>query len=64
MITYPPGVTCELVVLRFEQYLVGALSWAEGYAVAEHLEACPECSQRLVLIRLTVGGTGQRKRHG
>jgi hypothetical protein len=55
MTDYPPGLTCELAEARLEQYLAGALAWAEALAVAEHLEACPSCEQRLVLLRLEIG---------
>jgi hypothetical protein len=46
---YPAGWTCEVVVLRLEWYLVDTLPRAEALAVAEHLEACLECAQRLML---------------
>ena len=52
---YPPGWTCELVVVKLELYLVGSLSWAESLAVAEHLEACSDCPHRLVQLK---GGSG------
>jgi hypothetical protein len=52
---FPPGLTCELVETRLEQYLASALAWGEVLAVAEHLEACASCAQRLVLLRLEVG---------
>jgi anti-sigma factor RsiW len=48
---YPAGWTCELVVVRFERYLLGTLPRGEALAVAEHLEACLVCAQRLVLIQ-------------
>jgi len=47
---YPRGWTCELVVIRFERYLTGALPLGESLALAEHLEACLVCAQRLVLF--------------
>ena len=54
MVDYPPGWTCERTVLRFEYYLLGTLPLGESLAVAEHLEACDGCGQRLVLYRLTI----------
>ena len=51
---YPPGWTCERTVLQFEYYLLGTLPLGESLAVAEHLEACDGCPQRLVLFRLTL----------
>ena len=51
---YPPGWTCERTVLRFEYYLLGTLPLGESLAIAEHLEACDGCLQRLVLFRLTL----------
>jgi hypothetical protein len=56
MTEYPSGVTCELVEARLEQYLASAVGWGEALAVAEHLEACASCAQRLVLLRLEIRG--------
>jgi anti-sigma factor RsiW len=41
-------------VLQLELYLLGTLPLSEALAVAEHLEACDGCPQRLVLFRLTL----------
>jgi anti-sigma factor RsiW len=60
VIEYPPGFTCELTLLRLERYVVSALPRAEALAVAEHLEACPSCAHRVVLVRLTAGEAGAR----
>jgi hypothetical protein len=54
MVDYPPGWTCERTILRFEHYLLGTLLLAESLAVAEHLESCDGCPQRLLLFRLTL----------
>ena len=54
MVNYPSGWTCERTVLKYESYLLGTLPRLESLAVAEHLEACDGCSQRLVLYRLTL----------
>ena len=54
MVDYPSGWTCERTALRLEPYLLGTLLLSEALAVAEHLEACDGCSQRLVLFRLTL----------
>jgi putative zinc finger protein len=54
MVDYPAGWTCERTVLRFELYLLGTLPLSDALAVAEHLEACEGCPQRLVLYRLTL----------
>jgi hypothetical protein len=51
-IDHPPGWNCELVSLRFERYLLGTLEQGDALALAEHLEACVECGQALVLFRL------------
>lgn len=51
---YPVGWTCELVALRFEWYLVDTLPRGEALAVAEHLEACSECAQRLTMVSVRV----------
>lgn len=46
---YPPGWTCELILVRLELYLLGTLPRVEALAVAEHVEACPGCAHRLAL---------------
>ena len=50
MTEYPAGWTCELVLVRLEQYRANTLARAEALALAEHFEACFSCAQRLVLI--------------
>jgi hypothetical protein len=50
MTEYPAGWTCEVVVLRFERYLASTLPLGEALALAEHLEACIVCAQRLALV--------------
>ena len=57
MTDYPPGWTCEASTERVERYLASALPRGEALALAEHLEACPLCAQRLVL-RSLIGGEG------
>jgi hypothetical protein len=57
MVDHPPGWTCERTVLHFEHYLLNTLLLREALAVAEHLEACDGCAQRLVLYRLTLVDT-------
>jgi hypothetical protein len=54
MVNHPAGWTCERTVLRFENYLLGTLPLSDALAVAEHLEACDGCPQRLVLYRVTL----------
>jgi Putative zinc-finger len=49
MTEYPKGWTCEVTRLRLEAYLVRTLPLEESLAVAEHVEACPPCSQLLTL---------------
>ncbi|HEX7335940.1 MAG TPA: zf-HC2 domain-containing protein [Gemmatimonadales bacterium] len=51
---YPSGWTCERTALQFEPYLLGTLLLAQALAVAEHLEACPGCAERLIVYRLTI----------
>lgn len=48
---YPGDWTCERAQLQLERYLLGTLSLGDALAVAEHLEACGGCAQRLVLFR-------------
>jgi hypothetical protein len=54
MVDYPSGWTCERTALQFEHYLLSTLLLRDALAVAEHLEACDGCAQRLVLFRLTL----------
>jgi anti-sigma factor RsiW len=56
MVEYPSGWTCELIVVKFELYLRDTLSRDESLAVAEHLEACAECAQHLLLWSVAVQG--------
>ena len=51
---YPAGWTCERIVLQLEVYLRSVTSPGESWAIAEHVEACVECAQRLVLFRATL----------
>lgn len=57
MVEYPPSWTCERITLRLERYILSMLPWGEALAVAEHIEACARCAQRLVLLRPTRGGS-------
>ncbi len=50
MTEFPPGCTCEFTILRFEGYLLETLSLSECLAIAEHIEACVTCAQRLMLF--------------
>jgi anti-sigma factor RsiW len=60
MVEYPMGWTCGRVTLKLEFYLVGSLPHAEALAVAEHIEACVSCAQRLALL----GPPVRAARHG
>lgn len=51
---HPSGWTCDRTALQLEPYLHGTLVLVEALAVAEHVEACAGCAQRLVLYRLTI----------
>ena len=51
---YPKGWTCERTATEFEHYLLQTLRLLDALAVAEHLEACVGCAQRLVLYRVTI----------
>jgi hypothetical protein len=55
---YPAGWPCEVVVLRLERYRLGTLPLGDLLAIAEHLEACIVCAQRLVLV--VPSGAGRR----
>ena len=52
MMNYPAGWTCEVVAVRLERYLVRTLPRGDALAVAEHIEACLWCAQRVALISL------------
>jgi hypothetical protein len=54
MIEYPPGWTCEKTVMQFEYYFANTLERVQALALAEHLEACQGCAQRMVLFRVTI----------
>jgi hypothetical protein len=53
---YPAGWTCERTALRFDSYLRSTLALIDSLAVAEHLEACESCAQRIVIFRVTIAG--------
>jgi hypothetical protein len=50
MTEYPAGWTCQVVILRLERYRVATLALAESLAIAEHLEACTDCAERLLMV--------------
>lgn len=52
---FPASWTCERTVLHFERYLKSTIALGDSLAVAEHLEACVGCAQRLMLYRVTLG---------
>jgi hypothetical protein len=49
---FPTGWTCERTIRQFESYLLSTLALLESLAVAEHLEACEECAQSIVIYRM------------
>jgi anti-sigma factor RsiW len=55
-VEYPSGWTCELIIVKLELYLRDTLPRDESLAMAEHLEACAECAQHLVLQSVAVIG--------
>src|SRR5919112_782414 len=59
MTEFPAGCTCEFTILRIERYLLATLSPGESLAIAEHIEACVSCAQRLVLFE----SPGRRPAH-
>jgi anti-sigma factor RsiW len=65
MVTYPEGVTCEVVIVCLERYLASSLPLGDALATAEHLEACAECAQRIALLRVTITrSAGPARRRG
>jgi anti-sigma factor RsiW len=61
---YPAGWTCELIVVRLERYLVSTLLHRDALAVAEHLEACAWCAERLATLRPMSGGAAAESHKG
>ncbi len=68
MTTYPRDVDCNVVLPRLDRYLAHMLRWDEALQVADHLEACVECSEQLVMLRATTlvqtRARDQRTDHG
>lgn len=62
MIEFPSGWTCEATILHFERYLLATLPLHESLAVAEHIEACVCCAERLFLVEPTPTSLVQRGR--
>jgi hypothetical protein len=54
-VDYPAGWTCERTAQEFRAYLLSTSALLEALAVAEHLEACPGCTQSIVIYRATLG---------
>jgi hypothetical protein len=50
MTEFPSGCTCEFTLLRIDRYLMTTLPWGESLVLAEHIEACVPCAQRLMLF--------------
>ena len=56
---YPRQWTCQVIELRIEAYLLRTLPRRDALAFAAHLEACPRCSEWVMLfveIGITPGG--------
>jgi hypothetical protein len=51
---YPSGWTCERTTRQFEPYLLSTLALLDSIAVAEHLEACDECAQTILIYRYSL----------
>jgi hypothetical protein len=51
---YPLGWTCERTTRQFEPYLLSTLALLDSLAVAEHLEACEECAQTILIYRFSL----------
>jgi hypothetical protein len=57
MTEHPAGWTCERTGVRLERYVRNELPRLELLAIAEHIEACVWCAQRLALT-LSPGAEG------
>jgi hypothetical protein len=53
-VNYPPDWSCERIALQLERYLLRTLALGDCLAIAEHVEACSGCAQRLVLTRVSI----------
>jgi hypothetical protein len=62
MVVYPKDWTCERTARQFESYLMSTLVLEESLAVAEHIEACPGCAQRIVIYRMSLAQSRPRGR--
>jgi anti-sigma factor RsiW len=60
MTEYPAGYTCEVTASRLDRYVAGSLQRADALAVAEHLEACAWCAERLALLYADGGNDESR----
>src|SRR5215207_7947066 len=49
-------LTCEESLRAFSPYLDGELTRAEGEALAEHLDACPDCRSEMERTREMIRG--------
>jgi anti-sigma factor RsiW len=63
MTEYPAGYTCEVVALRLDRYVAGTLSRTDALSVAEHLEACAWCVERLALLHVSASDHPGRGEH-
>ena len=63
MVEYPAGQTCDVIAVRLESYVLGSLPRRDALGVAEHLEACVWCAERLLLFRVRAGVSQGRDEH-
>jgi len=59
---YPAGWTCELIEVRLERYLIGTLALGESLIIAEHIEACFWCAERVAMLRFEAQQAGVTRR--
>lgn len=53
------GLTCAELVMLVTEYLDGALSAEDRARFEKHTRACPDCSEHLEQIRLTISAAGR-----
>jgi hypothetical protein len=51
---HPDGWNCDAVGGQLDRYLLHDMRLVERLAIAEHLEACALCSERVMFLRVSV----------
>jgi anti-sigma factor RsiW len=57
----PPDLACQQMVELITEYLEGAMSRADRKRFEAHLRHCPNCTNYLEQMRITIAATGSLK---